>query len=59
MSVEMPNKNIPNNGVKKAGTSCEGLSALFGNSMEITSFHGFSCESSSEYDIDINYNNKK
>ena len=55
----MPNKNIPNNGVKKAGTSCEGLSALFGNSMEITSFHGFSCESSSEYDIDINYNNKK
>ena len=22
----MSNKNIPNNGVKKAGTSCEGLS---------------------------------
>ena len=96
----MPNKNIPNNGVKKAGTSCEGLLAcsrriqeqvpgsrsqattnktplnddnkdnvmvlgeeewedLFGNSMEITSFHGFSCESSSDCDIDINYNNEK
>ena len=32
---------------------------LFGNSMEITSFNGFSCESSNEDDIDINYNNKK
>ena len=29
---------------------------LFGNSMEITRFHGFSCESSNEDDIDINYN---
>ena len=26
MSVIMPNKSIPNNGVKEAGTSCEGLS---------------------------------
>ena len=93
-------KNIPNNGVKEAATSCEGLSPrslgiqgqipggrnqattkktpfnadnednvivlgeeewddLFGNSMEITSFNGFSCESSNEDDIDINYNNKK
>ena len=25
MSVIMLNKNIPNNGVKEAGTSCEGL----------------------------------
>ena len=32
---------------------------LFGNSMEITSFNGFSCESSNEDDIDINYNDKK
>ena len=32
---------------------------LFGNSMEITSFNGFSCESSNEDDIDINYNNKE
>ena len=32
---------------------------LFGNSMEITSFNGFSCESSYENDIDINYNNKE
>ena len=32
---------------------------LFGNSMDITSFHGFSCESSSEDDIDINCNNKE
>ena len=31
---------------------------LFGNSMEITSFNGFSCESSNE-DININYNNKE
>ena len=27
--------------------------------MEITNFNGFSCELSSEYDIDINYNNKE
>ena len=93
----MSNKNIPKNGVKEAGTSCEGLSPgslgmqrqvpngrdqtttnktplnednedngmvlgeewkdLFGNSMEITSFNGFSCESSNEDDININYNN--
>ena len=100
MSVIMSNKNIPNNGVKEAGTSCEGLSPsslgmqgqvlgsrnqattnktplnevnedngmvlgeeewkdLFGNSMEITSFNGFSCESSNENDININYNNKE
>ena len=100
MSVVMPNKNILSNGVKKAGTSCEGLlpdsirmqeevpggynqattnktplnadiednvmvlgeeewEDLFGNSMEITSFNGFSCESSNENDIDINYNNKE
>ena len=26
MSVIMSNKNIPNNGVKEAGASCEGLS---------------------------------
>ena len=32
---------------------------LFGNSMKITSFNGFSCESSDEDDIDINYNNKE
>ena len=32
---------------------------FFGNSMEITSFNGFSCESSNEDDIDINYNNKE
>ena len=32
---------------------------LFGNSMEITSFNGFSCESSNEDDIDINYNKKE
>ena len=25
MSVIMLNKNIPNNGIKEAGTSCEGL----------------------------------
>ena len=31
---------------------------LFGNSMEITSFSGFSCELSNEDDVDINYNNK-
>ena len=30
---------------------------LFGNTMEITSFNGFSCESS--IDIDINHNNKE
>ena len=27
--------------------------------MKITNFNGFSCELSSEYDIDINYNNKE
>ena len=32
---------------------------FFGNSMEITSFNGFSYESSDEDDIDITYNNKK
>ena len=32
---------------------------LFGNSMEITSFNAFSCESSIEDDIDIYYNNKE
>ena len=32
---------------------------LFWNNMEITNFNGFSCELSSEYDIDINYNNKE
>ena len=32
---------------------------LFGNSMEITSFNGFSCESSNEDNISINYNNKE
>ena len=32
---------------------------LFGNSMEITSFNGFSCKSSREEDITINYNNKE
>ena len=29
------------------------------NSMELTSFNEFSCESSNENDIDINYNNKE
>ena len=84
MSVKMLNKNIPNNGVKEAGTSCEGLSPgslrmqgqvpgshnhattnktplnadkednaivlgleewedLFRNTVQITSFNGFSC----------------
>ena len=32
---------------------------LIGNRMEITSFNGFSCESSNEDYISINYNNKK
>ena len=32
---------------------------LFGNSMKITSFYGFPCESSNEDDIDIKYNNKE
>ena len=32
---------------------------LFGNSMKITNFNGFSCESSNEDDININYNNKE
>ena len=32
---------------------------FFGNSIEITSFNGFSRESSNEDDIDINYNNKE
>ena len=100
MSVIMSNKNIPNNVIKEAGTSCEGLSPgslgmqgqvpggcnqattnttnlnadnednvmvlgeeewddLFENSMEITRFNGFSSESSSEDDIDINYNKKE
>ena len=31
---------------------------FFGNSMEITSCYGFSCELSNKDDIDINYNNK-
>ena len=100
MSVIMSNKNVPNNGVKEAGTSCEGLPPgslgmqgqvpggrnqattnktalnsdnednvmvlgeeewedLFGNSMEVTSFNGFSCESSNEDDIDIGCNNNE
>ena len=37
----------------------EELEDLFGNSMIITSFNGFSCESSNEDDIDINYQNKE
>ena len=32
---------------------------LFGNSMEITSFNGFSYGSSNKDNIDINYNNKR
>ena len=32
---------------------------LLGNSVEITNFNGFSCASSNEDDIDINYNNKE
>ena len=32
---------------------------LFGNSMDITSFNGFSCESTNEDYTDINYNNKE
>ena len=32
---------------------------LFGNGIEITSFNGFSFESSKEDDININYNNKE
>ena len=32
---------------------------IFGNSMEITRFNGFSCESSNEDDININSNNKE
>ena len=32
---------------------------FFGNNIEILSFNGFSCESSNEDDIDINYNNKE
>ena len=32
---------------------------LFGNSMKITSFNRFSCESLNEDDIDINCNNKE
>ena len=32
---------------------------LFGNSMKITSFNGFSCESSNKDDVDINYSNKE
>ena len=32
---------------------------LFGNSMKIMSFNGFSCESSNEDDFVINYNNKE
>ena len=32
---------------------------LFGSSMEITTFNGFSCESSNENNININYNNKE
>ena len=96
----MSNKNIPNKGLKEAGTSCESLlpgspgmqeqvpgshnqavtnktplnagnednvmvlrekkwEDLFGNSMEITRFNGFLCESSNEDNIDINYNNKE
>ena len=32
---------------------------LFWNSVEIARFNGFSCVSSNEDDIDINYNNKE
>ena len=32
---------------------------LFRNSMKITSFNGFSCESSNKDDISINYNDKE
>ena len=32
---------------------------LFGNSMEITRFNGFSCESSGKGNIDINFSNKE
>ena len=32
---------------------------LFGNGMGITSFNRFSCESSNEDDININYRNKE
>ena len=32
---------------------------VFGNSMEITSFNGFSCESLNEDDMDINRRNKE
>ena len=32
---------------------------LFGSSVEITSFNGFSCELSNEDDIDINRGNKE
>ena len=32
---------------------------LFGNSIEIASFNGFSFESSNEGDININYNDKQ
>ena len=32
---------------------------LFGNSIEIASFNGFSFESSNEDDININYNDKQ
>ena len=96
----MSNENIPNNGVKEARTSCEGLSpgslgmqgqvpgghnqattnktplnadnednvmvleeeqreGLFANSMEVTSFNGFSCEPLNEDDIDNGCNNKE
>ena len=32
---------------------------LFGNTMKITNFNEFSCDSSNEDDVDINYNNKE
>ena len=35
------------------------MGRFFGNSTEITSFNRFSCESSNEDDIDMNYNNKE
>ena len=69
MSVRMSNTNISKNGVKEAGASSlednvivlgeKEWEDLFGNSMEITRFNGFSWKSSNEDDIDINYNNKK
>ena len=48
----------------RQGRQCDGfrkrrMGNLFGNSMEITNFNGFLCESSNEDDIGVNYNNKE